>query len=265
MPVKILVILLGWAGGALVNYLADVLPVHLRLVPPFCRACQASQPLVNYLVWPRRCPACGRRRAWRTWVVEAAAIAAALWLWQSPPPRLGFFLGLGVLVYFGLVSVIDLEHRLILLSLSLLGVLLGLGAGVWIQWQRTGHLGLAVGLTLLGGAAGLIVMLLLYFLGGLFARWVSRQRGETLEEEALGFGDVHLGLILGLFLGWPAIFIGLMTGVVFGGLASLFYLVLKVISGRHQWFVAIPYGPYLIAGAVFLLYFRDLLATSLSR
>ncbi len=256
MLIKILVILLGWASGALVNYLADVLPVHLRPVPPFCPACQASQPLLDYLVWPRRCPACGRRRAWRSWVVEAAAIAIALWLWQFPPLRLGFFVGLAVLAYFGIVSVIDLEHRLILFSLSLMGVMLGLGVGVWIQWQRTGHLWQAVGLTLLGGAAGLMVMLALYTLGGLFARWISRQRGETLEEEALGFGDVHLGLILGLFLGWPAIFFGLMAGVIFGGLASLFYLVLKAISGRHQWFAAIPYGPYLIAGAVFLLYFR---------
>lgn len=256
---KIFVILLGWAGGALVNYLADVLPARLHPVTPFCPACQAEQPWLNYLVWPRRCPVCGRRRAWRTWVVEIAAIVVALWLWQFPPLYLGFLAGLGTLIYFGLVSVIDLEHRLILFSLSLVGVLLGLSAGVWIQWQRTGYFLQAVGLTFLGGAAGLVVMLLFYFLGGWFAGWISRQRGETLEEEALGFGDVHLGFILGLFLGWPAILVGLTAGVLFGGLASLLYLIAKAVSGRRQAFAVIPYGPYLIAGAVFLLYFRNAL------
>ena len=256
-------LLTGWVGGALVNYLADVLPYHLKPVSPFCQHCQKAFPLWNYLVWPRRCPACGRRRAWRTWLVEAAAITAAFWLWNAPPPRLGFFLGLLLLVYFGAVAIIDLEHRLIMHSLSLAGVLLGAFTGVWLQWQKTHSPGAAILDTFLGGAAGFGVMLALYFLGGRFARWIARQRGETLEEEALGFGDVHLGLILGLFLGWPAVIIGLVVGVMFGGMASLAYLVIKVFTGRHQWFAAIPYGPYLIAGAVFLLYFREPIIASL--
>jgi leader peptidase (prepilin peptidase)/N-methyltransferase len=259
MSVNILVALLGWAGGALVNYLADVLPLNMRLAAPGCLSCGKPLPLANYLVWPRRCPACGRHRTWRTWVVELLAVGVALWLWQSPPQRLGFVLGLALLVYFGLVAVIDLEHRLILLPLSLAGVALGLAAGTWLQWQKTGSLGQAVALTLLGGAAGFAVMLLLYFLGGLFARWAARRKGEIIDEEALGFGDVHLGLILGLFLGWPAILIGLVTGIFFGGVAGFLYLIVLWIAGRHRWFAAIPYGPYLIAGAVFLLYFRDFL------
>jgi prepilin signal peptidase PulO-like enzyme (type II secretory pathway) len=158
----------------------------------------------------------------------------------------------------GLVALIDLEHRVILLSLSLAGILLGTIAGVWIQWQRAGNVGQALLSTLLGGVSGFLMMFLLYHLGALLARWMARQRGETLEEEALGFGDVHLGLILGLILGWPVIFFGLTTGIIFGGVASLFYLLVKVITGRHRLFTAIPYGPYLIAGAVFLLYFNNL-------
>jgi leader peptidase (prepilin peptidase)/N-methyltransferase len=256
---QILIASLGWACGALVNYLADVLPRRMRLVAPFCTACERPQPVWNYLVWPRRCPACGRRRDRRAWVVELLAIAAALWLWQSPPQRLGFLLGLALLTYFGVVAVIDLEHRLILLPLTLVGVALGLGAGIWLQWQKTGQLGLAVAYTILGGLGGFTIMLLFYLLGALFARWAARKSGEELNEEALGFGDVHLGLIIGLSLGWPAVIIGLMAGVLFGGLASFIYLIVKLIAGRHRWFAAIPYGPYLIAGAVFLLFFREVL------
>ncbi len=258
-------IAIGWLGGALINYLADVLPIRMRLVPPFCQSCQATQPLANYLFWPRRCLVCGKRRAARSWVVEGIAAAVSVWIWLAPPQRLGFLPGFGVLIYFGVVAVIDLEHRLILRSLSLVGLLLGSATGVWLQWQRSGVLSQSLLLTLLGGAAGFGVMLLLYYSGGLFAKWMARRRGENLEEEALGFGDVHLGLILGLFLGWPVVFLGLAVGVMFGGLASLAYLAVKVLIGKHRWFTAIPYGPYLIAGAVFLLYFRDVFVASLAR
>jgi leader peptidase (prepilin peptidase)/N-methyltransferase len=256
---RIPIAFLGWICGALVNYLADVLPLRMRLAAPFCPACEKPLSPGNYLAWPRRCPACGRRRAWRAWAVELSGIGCALWLWHAPPQRLGFLLGLALLTYFGVVTVIDLEHRLVLLPLSLAGAALGLGAGAWLQWQRTGSLGLALANTLLGGAAGFAIMLLLYALGGWFARWAARRRGEAIDEEALGFGDVHLGLILGLFLGWPVVIIGLMVGVFFGGIASFIYLIVKLIAGRHRWFAAIPYGPYLIAGAVFLLFFRDFL------
>jgi leader peptidase (prepilin peptidase)/N-methyltransferase len=231
----------------------------MRLAAPFCMACEKIQPLGNYLAWPRRCPACGRRRTWRAWVVELLAVGVALWLWQSPPQRLGFPLGLALLSYFAVVTVIDLEHRLVLLPLSLVGAALGLCAGIWLQWQRTGSPGLAVAYTLLGGLGGFAIMLLLYYFGAQFARWAARKKGEEIDEEALGFGDVHLGLIIGLFLGWPAVIIGLMAGVFFGGIASFIYLIIKLITGRHRWFAAIPYGPYLIAGAVFLLFFRDFL------
>ena len=262
MPLKILIAILGWAGGALVNYLADVIPARLRLAVPFCQGCGTPQPLFNYLAWPRRCPECSRHRTWRAWVVEAVGVVAAIWLWDDPPQRLGFLLGLILLVYFGVVTVIDLEHRLIFTSLSLLGVLLGIGTGTWLQWQKTGNLGQSLLLTLLGGAAGFGVMYLLFLLGNVFARWAARKRpGEVVEAEALGFGDVHLGLILGLFLGWPVILIGLTAGILLGGIAGFFYLIVKLIAGRHQWFAAIPYGPYLIAGAVFLLYFRDFLVS----
>jgi leader peptidase (prepilin peptidase) / N-methyltransferase len=252
--VSVFIVLIGWACGALVNYLADVLPARLRLEAPFCPGCGSQQPILNYLFWPRRCADCGRKRPARVWIVEAIAILAALWLWHYPSQRLGFFLGLTWLIYFGLVSVIDLEHRLILLPVSIVGAILALGSGIWMKYQKSGSLIEAVSITLLGGVAGFLVMLVLYYIGAAFARRVARKRGETLEEEALGLGDVHLSLILGLLLGWPAILAGLVAGVIFGGIASLVYLAVKVITHRYQLFLAIPYGPFLIAGAVYLLY-----------
>ncbi|MFH1634836.1 MAG: A24 family peptidase [Chloroflexota bacterium] len=240
--------LIGWLGGVLVNYLSDILPVRRRLAAPVCVYCYASPPVWNYLLWPRRCPECQRRRPWRVWAVEIVSIGASIWLWSSPPERLGYFWGLVLLLYFGVVMVIDLEHRLILHPVSVAGAVLGLGVGIGLHgvWQ-----------TLAGGAVGFVVMLGLYYLGELFARGVARLRGEILDEVALGFGDVNLAGVLGLILGWPGIVAGLLLAVMLGGIFSLLFVIALLVARRYRSFIAIPYGPFLVASAVALLFFRE--------
>lgn len=244
----IVVGLVGWVAGATVNYLADVLPYRRRLAAPFCLVCEEKIPLLNYLLFPRECPDCGSRRRARTWFVEIIAIAAAIWLWQSPPIELDFGLGLLVLVYFGVVVVIDMEYRLILHPVSLAGALLGLGLGIWLH-------GLLA--TVIGGAVGFGLMLAFYYLGSLFSKLVSRRRGGVGPGEALGFGDVNLGGVLGLMLGWPLILPALFLAILIGGIVSLVYMLGMLLLRRYQALMAVPYGPFLVSGAALLIYFRD--------
>lgn len=249
--VLIVVGLIGWLGGMLVNYLSDVLPVKRRFVRPICVFCFEPQSPGNYLFWPRRCQECTSRRPWRVWIVELLYIGISLWLWFNPPEKIGFIMGLVLMLYFGVVVVIDLEHRLILHPVSWVGAALCLGIG----WHLHG-----LSRTLIGGAVGFGLMLGLHTFGTFFARWISRRRGEIITEEALGFGDVNLSGVLGLLLGWPGILAGLLVAILIGGAVSLLYLLIMVASRRYRLFTAIPYGPFLVAGAVFLLFFRDLLA-----
>ncbi|MBL7164131.1 MAG: prepilin peptidase [Anaerolineales bacterium] len=239
---------LGWLGGSVVNYLSDILPHKRRLVGPICLACGERQPWWNYLVWPRRCASCEAHRSIRIWIVEIIFIGASLWLWTSPPGGLGYWVGMTLLLYFGVVVVIDVEHRLILHPVSWAGALLGLGVGIWMH-------GLAP--TLIGGAAGFGLMLALHSFGNLFARGMARLRGEPIDEVALGFGDVNLSGVLGLLLGWPGIVGGLLLAILLGGVVSLFYLLIMLIRRRYQVFTAIPYGPFLVASAILLLYFQE--------
>jgi leader peptidase (prepilin peptidase)/N-methyltransferase len=254
MPIFIIlsVALLGWSCGIIVNYLADVLPSQRKLTSPRCLNCQEKLNWANYFLWPRRCPACAVRRSWRTWVVELSYIISILWLWSSPPPRLGFWIGLVLLVYFGVVVVIDLEHRLILFPVSLVGAILGLIIGT---------LSHGIVNTILGGLVGFLVMLAFYYIGMYFARWLARRRGENLEEEALGFGDVTLSGVLGLLLGIDLIIAGLFIGMIVGAIGSLVYLIVMGLLRRYKIFTPIPYGPFLVSGAVLLLYFGEFLRT----
>ncbi len=246
----ILIALLGWISGALVNYLSDILPIRRRLVRPFCLHCGAPQTLSHYAFWPRRCPDCGTYRGKRTWVVELLFIGASMWLWLRPPSTLNFTLGFLLLIYFGVVFVIDLEHRLIIHPVSLVGLFLGLGIGVYLHGLKA---------TILGGLTGFAIMLLLYLSGGVLMGWIAKRRGQALEEEALGFGDVNLGGVIGLLLGWPGIIAGVIFTILLAGAVSLIYLVYQVVSRRYHAYMAIPYGPFLISSTIILLYFRDYL------
>ena len=140
----------------------------------------------------------------------------------------------------------DMEHREV--SISIIGVLLGGVIGFLLHgWVET----------LIGGIAGAGVMLLLHYFGEFVVKQLSAWRGEETDEVALGLGDVYLGGVIGLLLGWPGIVAGLFLAVLLGGAASLLVMIGMAVSKKFQAFVAIPYGPFLVIAAVALLYFRD--------
>src|SRR5262249_3504353 len=66
----------------------------------------------------------------------------------------------------------------------------------------------------------------------------------------LGFGDVKLAGLLGLYLGWlgwSAVWLAPLTGFLLGGLAGAALLATRR-GGRRS---AIPFGPAMLAGALF--------------
>jgi leader peptidase (prepilin peptidase)/N-methyltransferase len=161
---------------------------------------------------------------------------------------MGYFLGMLVLAYFGVVVLIDLEYRLIMHPVSIFGAVLGLAVGIIrVGWMKS----------LIGGVVGFGIMWLIYMLGILIIKLIDRTRSRPVNDVALGFGDVNLSGVLGLMLGWPLIMISLVASVLIAGLVSLIYIVIKLITGRYQAFMALPYGPFLVIGAVILIYFRD--------
>lgn len=245
----ILIAVLGLACGLIINYLSDVLPEQRKLSQPICLSCKAPFNIWNYLLFTP-CAGCAARRSLRSYIVLAAGVGCALslWLW---PPAMGFWFGLVILTYFGLVTVIDLEHRLILHVTSLAGALLcGLVGSLQNGWWPT----------LLGGLVGFGFFFVLYLLGVLFARYRAKKMGHDDGEEALGFGDVTLSGVIGLILGWPTVILGLTLGILLAGGISLLLVIFLIVTRRYQTMnVYTAYGPYLVAGAVIFLYAPQLI------
>ena len=239
-----LYLVLGIIGAGLVNYLSDVLPRYRKILPPVCLDCQAGVGWQVYITLSS-CKECGARASKRHWVVMVTLPILAVLLRYFPPPVIGEGWEILWLVYFSLIVVIDLEHRLILHPVSLVGAVLGLIVGI----QAHG-----VVETLLGGAAGFGIMLLFYFLGELFIRFLSRRRGEEIQEVALGFGDVNLAGVIGTILGWPGIVGGIFMAVLLGGVVSGVFLVVQLFRKEYQAYQALPYGPFLVISVFILLY-----------
>jgi len=245
MLIPLLIFLFGLVGAWIVNYLSDVLPYHRKIVSPDCRICQAKLGWSYYLRLAP-CPACGTKPTRRHWIIVIVLPILAVLLYYYPAPSLGKAGGVLWLIYFALIVVIDLEHRLILHPVSLAGAGLGLLFGV----RAHGLLD-----TLIGGAAGFIIMLVFYYLGELFIRFLSKRRGEEIQEVALGFGDVNLSGVMGLLLGWPGVIAGMVLTILLGGLISGLFMLGQVLQRKYHAFQALPYGPFIVLSTLTLLIF----------
>jgi leader peptidase (prepilin peptidase)/N-methyltransferase len=256
-------ILLGLLSGMVVNYLSDVLPFTMRLGNPVCTlpGCQKPFSWKDYLSF-KPCPYCQHPRNIRTYITLLVCLVTSLYVWFSPPVRLGYAPSFLFLVYLFLVAVIDLEHRLILRPLSIAGLILAAGAG----WLMHGWLA-----TLIGGVAGFAIMYLFYLFGKLFTRSRARRLGQdpAQMEESLGSGDVTLTTILGLFLGWPLIWFGLLMGVLLGGLIGLLIVLFVMFVRQKKKEQALttffPLGPAYILSAILLVYLPGLISLGLPK
>lgn len=171
---------------------------------------------------------------------------------------MGYILGLLLLTYFAVIVTIDIEHRLILHPTSVVGALLALAIGTWVRGPIP---------TLSGGLAGLAVMLVLFAIGLGFTRIRSRRleaAGKVPDgEDALGWGDVILGGIIGLVLGWPLIGLGLFMGILLGGVLGLAVIIATLIRGRYRQqalMLFMPYGPSFVISAFLILFMPNLIS-----
>lgn len=257
-----MIIAFGLAGlllGGLANILADDLPHRRWPRAPHCPDCEQSRPVVAwlgvtaFLLRQRWCPDCPQPLPWRHPLLELFLAIAFVYLsLRYGLSSEGAFIALYVWVA-ALVTVTDLEHRLILNVIMAPAILLAL-----VESALTSRLGFLQALR--GGAIGFAVVFGVFLLGEAFRRLVARLRGESVDEVAFGFGDVTLSTFAGLVVGDGPGGIGLVLVIMIlvGGLTALAYLLYRrFISRDYSAFSAIPYGPNIIVGMLVVLIWRD--------
>lgn len=147
-----------------------------------------------------------------------------------------------------LITVIDIEHRLILFAVIVPSCIFALIVAAVIPPDPERSLGYYA----LGGLAGFALYFLMFLGGVLFA--AATRPGAI----AFGFGDVMLGTLSGIMLGWRALIFASLITVFAGALGALLYVIgLQVLRRRHRWFTPLPYGPYIVIGTLVMLLFRE--------
>jgi leader peptidase (prepilin peptidase)/N-methyltransferase len=135
------------------------------------------------------------------------------------------------------LTVIDYAHhrlpnRLVYPAAAAALVLLALAAAVRHEWSDYLR-------AIEGGAVTYVVLFVLMF----------------ISPKSFGWGDVRLGGILGLYLGyeaWIAVYFGIFGGFVLGTLVALVLLA----TGRANRKTPIAFGPMLLVGALAVLAFN---------
>jgi len=84
--------------------------------------------------------------------------------------------------------------------------------------------------------------------GGFFLLQFLVSRGKWI-----GGGDVRLGFMMGIWLGWQGVLVALMFSYVVGAVFSLMMLVLK----KKTWVSEIPFGTFLAVGTFFTMYWGN--------
>ena len=90
--------------------------------------------------------------------------------------------------------------------------------------------------------------------GGATTGGIAVTGSFLLRKKAMGAGDVKLMILIGLFLGaWPHLLIVIMVSAFIGSIAGVFL----IMRGKRSTQSPIPYGPFLVIGALFDLLGSD--------
>jgi len=233
MTLVVLAALGGLLAGSFLNVVAWRLPRGESLVAPGsrCPGCAApvrpydNVPVLSWLLLRGRCRDCHAPISARYPLVEAASAALAVAVVLTRGGAHDLLLGLVLVALLVPVALIDLDHRLIPNSLTLVGALAALASGL-----ATDPGGVPEQL-IAGAAAG----------GFLLAAALARPGG-------MGMGDVKLAAVLGLFLG-REVAVALLVALVSGTLAGLVVIARAGVDGEGRK-TAIPFGPFLALGGV---------------
>ncbi|MDX6246305.1 MAG: leader peptidase (prepilin peptidase) / N-methyltransferase [Frankiales bacterium] len=238
------VAVLGLIIGSFLNVVVWRLPRQENLSHPgsHCPRCQHpirpydNLPVLSWLLLRRRCRDCKAPISARYPAVELATGALFLLIaW-----RIGWHLSLAGYLFFTATGValalIDYDVKRLPDALTFPTYVVAIAAlaadsahrGQWSQFARA-----------VEGMAALFAFYL-----------ATRVLGTALmKKTAMGLGDVKLSGILGLLLGWlswGALVVGAFAGFLVGALGG----IALIASGKGKLATRIPYGPYMLLGAL---------------
>ena len=199
-----------------------------------CENCKRSLgfldlvPLISFIALQGKCRYCKTALSWRYFFVELIFGFLAFLIYRQYGINPSSLLNLLIIYLLIVVGLIDWDTQLISEQMLLVVV-----AFIIIQKFLTGF---DINSIILGLIIG----------GGIFAAIVI-----ISKERWMGVGDIELGALLGLWLGYPLIIPTLYLAIIIGAIYGLLLITAKKATGK----TAISFAPFLITGAIITLFF----------
>lgn len=242
--------LLGLCVGSFLNVVIYRVPNGMSLAKPssHCPNCgyvlkwYDNIPVLSYLILGGKCRGCKQHISFRYTLVEL--LNTALWLlcaWQFGSNI--FYLIVACLFCSVLICVtfIDIEHQYIydvfqwiLLALAVCALFADWNGIVW--WHR-----------LIGGGVGFAFFFIFYGVAYLI-----------YKQEAMGFGDVLLAGVCGLFLGWKNFIVSVIVASLVGSVTLLVLRAKRKDDKKTEY----PFAPVIALGAAVALFFGDYIVSA---
>ncbi len=232
-------IVLGLIIGSFLNVCIWRLPRNLSIVRPrsLCPSCHQpipwyeNVPILSYILLRGRCRRCGSAISIRYPIVEILTAVLSWLVWRKYGLSAGYPLYFAFAASLLMVSVIDLDHRIIPDVVSIPGTVVGLMCAAFFPY-----------LSLLDSLIGILV-------GGGSLYVVAFLYAAATHREGLGGGDIKLMAMVGAFLGWR----GALFAIFFGSLVGSVVGVIAMIARRADGKMPIPFGPFLSGAALLYL------------
>ncbi len=207
-------------------------------------------PIAGFFLVRGQCRSCQRKLSWQYPIVEFTLavlfLGAGFWSGFMAEPA-SFFMAIKTSYYLFLcflllaIFVWDLKYMIIPDSLVAGGIVVVLIYAFWNYFHADCllfdiHCSVASGI--LGGAIVSGFFYFLYFIS---------------KGKYIGGGDVKLGVLLGMIVGWQLAYLLLLFAYILGAIVAIYLLMAKKKNMRSQ----IPFGPFLIASTFIILFFSE--------
>ncbi len=227
-----------------------------RSMCPSCKHQLAPKdlvPLISWLSLKGKCRYCKAKISKQYLLVELAmaimfVVSYIFWPVNLPGSSLILLIGfIATLVPLFALAIYDYKHFILPDKVLIVGIII---YSVFLFIYAVALKDFFIfGMSVLAG-----VLYFAIFLSIFIASLVAQKKGYT-NKDWLGLGDVKLVFLLGLMIGKPTlVIIGMFLASMLGFLVNLPSLISKKETFGSQ----IPFGPYLIAGAIITILFGQI-------
>lgn len=249
-------LLIFFIGGLIIGSFLNVIVYRLRLVDTImgrshCPHCASrirwydNIPLLSFVLLGAKCRDCEGKISWQYPVVEFFTGAIFLLvgkyffnfldlasLWET-----GFYL----IVFSLLIVLLAYDWQYLEVPILIFWIILGVLAAnfAFIAYNE-----ISIGLDIKS-------LSIIYNLIGGFISWLFFFSLVFFSKERrMGWGDVYIGLLVGLILGWPNVLLGLLLAFTIGALYSTIIILLKKATMKSQ----VPFIPFLVVGTFLAIF-----------